>query len=296
NTATPPPEDLLNSMVGPLLSMDAVISTGSAAILHGLSALRAKGVAVATWEHLVETGGYGRVYGTPYLGVAYVGGLDRILTCSRRLAGWMHAQGVPSDKLLPLPNGPGFPLDEAEVTEALAARATRPADARLRVGFLGRLDGQKGADRYLEIAKACRDLPIDFSITGSAVLGDSGLQIPPEIARYPAAFEVEDLKAAFARLDVLMMPSRDEGLPLTIMEAQRVGLIPMATDVGAVSEAIEDGVNGFLIEGRPVAPQMVALLRRLVSEPGLRQSITGSLGGVDQRWDLNAQRLIEGLL
>ncbi|MEM9230114.1 MAG: glycosyltransferase [Pseudomonadota bacterium] len=296
NTAAPPPTHLLNQMVGPLLSMDAVISTGSAAIFHGLSALRSKRVAVASWEHLVETGGYGRVYGTPYLGVAYEGGLDRILTCSKRLASWMHAQGVPSEKLVPLPNGPGFPLDADQVAAALAARADRPDDARLRVGFLGRLDNQKGADRYLAIARACRDLPIDFSITGSAVIGESGLSVPPEITHYPAAFEVEDLREAFARLDILLMPSRDEGLPLTIMEAQRVGLIPIATDVGAVSEAIEDGVNGFLIKGSPVVSQMVALLRRLATEPGLRRSVSGELGGVDQRWDQNATAVIDALL
>ncbi len=295
NTAPALSSDLMQNMIAPLLGMDAVVTTGSAALFHGLSALRGKGVQVASWEHLLETDGYGRMYGTPYLAVGYEGGLDLILTCSQRLASWIHANGVPSAKLLPLPNGPGFPTDADQIAQAVTERQGRSPDTPLRVGFLGRLDAQKGADRYVEIVQACRDLPIDFSITGSAVLGDSGLTIPDSITRYPAAYEVAELTEAFARLDVLLMPSRDEGLPLTIMEAQRVGVVPIATDVGAVSEAIEDGTNGFLIRGHDVVLQMADLLRRLTADPTALSKVRKGLGGIDNRWDANATALIQAL-
>lgn len=296
NLAAAPPDRLMREMLGPLSGMDAVITTGCAALFHGLSALRGKGILTISWEHLLETGGYGRAYGTPYLGVAYEGGLDLILTCSTRLADWMHAQGVPSSKLLPIPNGPGFPMAPEAVSDALQARRSRPTDAPLRVGFLGRLDTQKGADRYLEIARACGDLPIEFSLTGSAVIAaQSGLTIPDNVARYPAAFGIDELAEAFARLDVLLMPSRDEGLPLTIMEAQRVGVIPVATNVGAVAEAIRDGETGFLVENHGVVDQMTALLRKLVHDPELRQRVSGRAAGPEGRWDLNASALMDAL-
>ncbi|WP_233417015.1 glycosyltransferase [Halovulum marinum] len=296
NLAATPSPALLRDMLGPLSGMDAVIATGCAALFHGLGALRSKGILNLSWEHLLETGGYGRAYGTPYLGVAYEGGLDLILTCSTRLADWMHAQGVPSAKLLPIPNGPGFPMPAPAVRAALQARRARPADAPLRVGFLGRLDAQKGADRYLEIARACAGLPIEFSLTGSAVIAaQSGLTIPDSVARYPAAFGIDELAEAFARLDVLLMPSRDEGLPLTIMEAQRVGVIPVATDVGAVAEAIRDGETGFLVENHGVVDQMTALLRRLLRDPDLRQRVSGQAAGPEGRWDLNASALMGAL-
>lgn len=296
NLAATPPDWLLRTMLGPLTGMDAVITTGSAALFHGLGALRNKGILTLSYEHLLETGGYGRAYGTPYLGVAYEGGLDLILTCSRRLADWMHAQGVPSSKLLAIPNGPGFPMDAASVQAALDARAARPADAPLRVGFLGRLDEQKGADRYLEIARACADLPIEFSITGKEVIErQGGLHIPASVVRHPAAYGIDELVEAFARIDVLLMPSRDEGLPLTIMEAQRVGVIPVATDVGAVAEAIRDGETGFLVENRDVAARMSALLRQLVAAPDLRSRIAGQAAGPADRWEDNARALMEAL-
>ena len=53
----------------------------------------------------------------------------------------------------------------------------------------------------------------------------------------------------------------------TLFEAQRVGVIPVATDVGAVAEAIRDGETGFLVENHDVAARMTALLRQLVAEP-----------------------------
>ena len=91
------------------------------------------------------------------------------------------------------------------------------------------------------------------------------------------------------------MPSRGEGLPLTIFEAQREGVIPVATDVGAVSEAIEDGVNGFLISGGHVVDQMTALLHRLVAEPDLRAGLSVRAAGNTGRWEANAETLLAAL-
>ncbi|WP_112320895.1 glycosyltransferase [Oceanibium sediminis] len=295
NMASEPEEQFLNNMIAALTGMDAVIITGSAATYYGLTALRAKGILTLSWEHLFETDDYGRVYGTPYLAVAYEGALDMILTCSRRLADWLHGQGVPREKLLALPNGTGFPMSNDEIADALAARRGRKPGDPLRVGFLGRLDAQKGADRFLSVAAKCRELPIEFSITGSAVLGADGLHVPDWITRYPAAFGIEELKEAFARLDVLLMPSRDEGLPLTIMEAQRVGVIPVATDVGAVSEGIVDGETGFLLENTDVEGQMAALLARLAQEPRLRARISSNAAGPAGKWDQNAALLLRAI-
>ncbi|NNU79012.1 glycosyltransferase [Halovulum dunhuangense] len=295
NLATPLDPDLLSAVLAPLTGMDAVVATGTAALFHGLSALRGKGIVTVSYEHLTETGGYGRTYGTPYLATAYEGGLDLVLTCSNRLADWLHGQGIPRAKLLAIPNGPGFPMTEAEVRAVRNARASRDPRAPLRVGFLGRLDGQKGADRFVALANRLKDWPVEFSITGGAILGGGDIAVPDHVRRYPAAYDIADLTQAFARLDVLLMPSRDEGLPLTIMEAQRAGVIPVATDVGAVSEGIADGVNGFLIREGDVVEGMESVLARLLAEPDLRHRL--SVGGpvTDRQWDANAAALMAAL-
>jgi len=56
--------------------------------------------------------------------------------------------------------------------------------------------------------------------------------------------EIRELLLGF---DVFVLTSKYEGLPLTIIEAMFAGLPIIATNVGGVSELIEDGKNGFLV-------------------------------------------------
>ncbi|MCE2412344.1 glycosyltransferase, partial [Escherichia coli] len=53
--------------------------------------------------------------------------------------------------------------------------------------------------------------------------------------------------ALLADTDVMILPSHYEGLPLSVLEAQRLGVVVLATDVGAMREAICDGVDGFIL-------------------------------------------------
>ena len=55
------------------------------------------------------------------------------------------------------------------------------------------------------------------------------------------------LDALYAWADAVLLPSRFEGVPLIVLEAQRFGCAVVATDVGATAEAIEDGADGFLV-------------------------------------------------
>ena len=282
--APPPPEHVLRDMISPLTGMDAVITTGCAALGHGLGHLRRRGVVTASWEHLLETGAYGRSYGTPYLALAYEAAFDTILTCSDKLRHWLHGHGIPAAKLLTLPNGPGFPDD--------SPRTSRP-NGPLRVGFLGRLDRQKGIDRFLQIAARCAG-EMSFSVTGAAVVEGSGTPLPANIAHHPPAYDLDDLCAAFARLDVLLMPSRDEGLPLSILEAQRAGVIPIVSDVGAVAEAVTDGENGLLLKGPDIVAEAVTALRHLAADPALRDRLSRPARSTD-RWAQNAKALMARL-
>lgn len=56
-----------------------------------------------------------------------------------------------------------------------------------------------------------------------------------------------DVPQLLKQADIFILISDWEGLPLSILEAMRAGLPVIASDVGGVSEAVEDDVNGFLI-------------------------------------------------
>lgn len=59
----------------------------------------------------------------------------------------------------------------------------------------------------------------------------------------------EDVEAVWANHHALILPSRQEGMPLVVVEAMLCGRACIATDVGGNRELIRDGVNGFLAKG-----------------------------------------------
>lgn len=281
-----PGDALLGDALGPLTQMDVVVNCGAGVVYHGLAALRARGVKTATWEHITETSAYGRSVGSPYISVGYEAGCDRIITCSNQLATRMAAQGVPRAKLLPLPNGPSY------AAGALAER-TAP-EGKIKVGFLGRFDPQKQVERFIEVAEALRGR-FDFSVTGGAVLG-APVGFPDWLQPSPPILSRTGLDAYFASIDVLLMPSRDEGLPLTILEAQRAGVVVLASNVGAVGEAILDDETGFLLNAERVVQGAIEMLVKLDSDREQLARIAQNAAGKPDRWQQNATLFIETLL
>jgi glycosyltransferase involved in cell wall biosynthesis len=70
----------------------------------------------------------------------------------------------------------------------------------------------------------------------------------------------EDLPGVLRAMDVLVQPSvLDEGLPTSILEAQAMGLPVIASDVGGVSESIEDGITGMLVPKKNARALVLAI-------------------------------------
>ena len=73
---------------------------------------------------------------------------------------------------------------------------------------------------------------------------------------------VASVEGIWAKNHVLVLPSRFEGLPLSIVEAMLCARPVVATNVAGNSEVVEDGVSGFLAEA-PTVPSMANALERL---------------------------------
>ena len=72
--------------------------------------------------------------------------------------------------------------------------------------------------------------------------------------------------------DAFVLPSYNEGLPMSVLEAMSWGKPVIATRVGGIPELITNGQDGLLIEPGDLPALLTALLR-LGSEPELRQSL-----------------------
>lgn len=88
--------------------------------------------------------------------------------------------------------------------------------------------------------------------------------------RFPG--EVDDVAERLSRAQLVVLTSHWEALPLTLLEAMRAGLPTVATDVGGVSEAVDDGLTGLLVPPGDVRALTTALAR-VVDDPGLRTSM-----------------------
>ena len=117
-----------------------------------------------------------------------------------------------------------------------------------------------------------RQLGIDDAVTLRFV--DPGSRVP-------------DLIAAFDIFAITSVP-RSEGMPTVILEAMASGLPVVATDVGAVSEVVEEGVTGLVVA--PEDPGAIAsALGRLVADPDLRRRLgKNGLLRVTERYDKEA--------
>ena len=71
------------------------------------------------------------------------------------------------------------------------------------------------------------------------------------------------------RSDVFVLTSKWEGLPRSIIEAMRAGLPVIASDVGGVSELVEEGITGYLVP-RDDADTLKDRLETLIDNSQLR--------------------------
>jgi glycosyltransferase involved in cell wall biosynthesis len=254
-------------VLGMLHWLDAAINFHGGAAVGIMGQLRRIGVKTLNSLHLNDLTTMGRPVGNTYLGVAYEHAFDFFVPCSHQLGDWLHSMGVPKDKIVPVQNAPGFDIDPDITARGAQARRLRDPAQPLRVLYLGRLDRQKGLDRLAEVIRRSRAdrLNVAWRVLGKALMAHDAPPVPPDVAAVlePPVFRAAELAAAYAWADVVVLLSRYEGLPLTVLEAMRAGAVIIATDVGATAEVVRDGETGVLLPDATAAADCLQALHIL---------------------------------
>jgi glycosyltransferase involved in cell wall biosynthesis len=262
-------QSLTMHALGLLCTMAVVLNTHSMAG-HGLVAgLRRQGVKTFLGLHLVERSQLGQPMGNPHIALAYEHAYDGFVVISRQLRDWCAGQAVPREKLHVIRNAASYPAHDTRRRRVMALRPRRQGP--LRALFLGRLDEQKGIDRLAQMILRSQGHPIEWRVVGKAVVGDAAADLAAAgIVPEPAVTHPHELDRLYGWADVVVLPSRFEGVPLTILEAQRMGCAVVATDVGAVAEIVADGEDGFLVAAdaseREIVDAFVQILDRLAAD------------------------------
>lgn len=157
---------------------------------------------------------------------------------------------------------------------------------RIVVGFVGRLTDIKRPDRFLNLA---RELPdAHFVIFGNGPRNDS---VRDEASRMDNVTVVDfstDLASVFGSIDLMVLTSENEGVPLSLIEAASAGIPVVSFDVGGVSEIVEDGVTGLLVRDEA---SFHAAVSRLVQDSVLRRTF-----GTKARHDIHARFSLQNYL
>ena len=170
-----------------------------------------------------------------------------------------------------------------------------PKDAFV-VGWVGRMTGVKDTSAVLEIVRATRDRGTDavLCMVGDGPDRERLEQLAYDLGIARATYFVgyqEDVAGYYRLFDAFLLPSVNEGTPVSAIEALASGTPVVATRVGGVPDVVRDGVDGFLVEPGDVeaaADRLAALAR----DPELRERL-GTAAREDNRERYSVARLVD---
>lgn len=271
---------------------DVVHAHGYKADIYAYLAFRGsrRPALVSTCHNWLDTDRAVRVYGAADRWA--LRSFDQVVAVSPGVRERLLKSGVSKEKVHLIRNGIGM----APFAEAMKVREHRLADAGggLRVGLVARLSPEKGVDLFLRAAARIADgFPhVNFVVAGDGpdravlegLIGELGLTGRAELAGPQT-----DMPAFYASVDLLISSSRQEGLPMALLEGMASALPLVATRVGAVPELVIDGQTGILVETDD--PEALATgLARLLADPELRSRY--GLAGRDRVMEqYSAQRM-----
>ena len=123
------------------------------------------------------------------------------------------------------------------------------------IGTVGRLTGVKNHKFFLEAAdlfySTTKDEKVKFAIVGDGKLKEELISYRDSLglAKKVRIFGwQEDLSRFYSAFDVFVLTSRNEGTPVSAIEAMASARPVVATDVGGVSDLVKEGKTGFLVK------------------------------------------------
>jgi len=191
-----------------------------------------------------------------------------------------HYEGIPGEKIIVINNG----IEGERYDIALAQ-----VDAKKRFGVerfdkvvgLGVvLTDQKG---IIYLIRAAPKILAQYPDTGFVIAGDGKIrsQLQSLVNEQGLADNfifigaTKEIPAFLQCLDVYVLPSEWEGLPLVILEAMAARRCIVASAVGAVPQVLTDGEEGVLVP--PADPAALAdALMRVLGDSGLRQKLANN--------------------
>lgn len=160
---------------------------------------------------------------------------DYCISYGGKITSLLNRIGIPSSKILVIPG--------AVSDDTLLEKRALPTNNKFL--FVGRYERRKGIEELMQVVTSLPEMEISFvgAIPPSKKIKRGNIQYYGDIK------DMNELNKIYDEHTFIISPSHSEGMPNVLLEGMSRGLIPIATNVGAVGELVNE-TNGFLIESK----------------------------------------------
>jgi len=185
---------------------------------------------------------------------------DRLVTVTPQLRDRLLAEGLSGERVNYIPNG--VPIPEM--------RAAGVQDAPV-IGVIGRLSYEKGPDLAVQVFDLLNQRGVKFQ---GVFFGDGPMmgELRTDAERFGLENMVHfpgrevDVTERLAEFAAVLIPSRSEQMPMTLLEAMAAGRPVVAAGVGSIATIVDNAVNGFVVKAGNVN-EMANALQRVLQNP-----------------------------
>jgi glycosyltransferase involved in cell wall biosynthesis len=165
------------------------------------------------------------------------------------------------------------------------------------VGMVSCFKPQKAPVDFIKLAGALKDdFPdVRFILVGDGILRDKVVSLVNKLGlkgRVILTGWRRDVPEILSCLDVFVLTSLWEGLPIVVLEALAAGVPVLATDTGGIREIVSEGVNGYLVKPHDIYG-MQKRLRELLSRPSLRAELSCSAGRYAEAGEYTSDTMLD---
>jgi glycosyltransferase involved in cell wall biosynthesis len=203
----------------------------------------------------------------------------------------------PSQKVFVIPNGVDVDRFRPLPKDEKLRRSLGLSAEMLVVGIVAALRPEKDHALFLRVAQRVREMLPEtrFLVVGDGVLRGELESMAQELGLSDAVFFLgnrSDVPELLALMDVVVLTSKVEANPVTILEAMAAGKPFVAPAVGSVRESIADGQTGYLAlpgDERDLAEKIDCVLRD--------GALAKAMGKLARQWVVehgSVEKMVEG--
>jgi len=179
---------------------------------------------------------------------------DKIIAVSNATRISLIESGIPNNKIEVIYNATTIPQKTSNLVTEKIRKELRISNEEFVIGFVGRLSREKGLIYLLEalrIILSKKSIRLRLLIVGN---GEDYDNIKKQVEKSELVNYViftgyrDDIDDIYKAIDLVVLPSLREGMPLVILESFANKKLVIASKVGGIPEIIQDNYSGFLVE------------------------------------------------